>query len=997
MEKNHSNRAGRNRLPRRAAKSTKLRRRFERLESRVMLDASLETIIARQLPWEEGKYFGTASYVDASENPFFIRPAAIDLITNSKYLLHGISHTSKEGTDGTQVWRDSIFSVQAEEGTRLEASISGLSPRLLKPDSVYASASALAFGGVQEGETTRGSTQANATATSSYQDGHGLNRFHARATAEQLSDGQFSQTVSFEATIENIFERQLGGGYTDAAAGIAGSFISNVPGSYSTSVTVSGQSACASHPDFDSYPREVSHPSKEEPYFSLLDSPEFEDFSGFAYQSDLNLTVQLSTGCSTAGIGNFNITGTSAWTFHPDVYELYVSILDSSGVRLAEYDGNIDFVVPEDGNYFIAVRGENMSSERSVPYTLEATIVEPPILAINDFSWDDFDGFSYVIENSGGPMTEQGEIKYFWARDDSVQGLIGNAIQTEQLSPVGIGNSLRDNLTEWPAAPEDADFIAITINSPEVELAEAEEFAATHFVPIFSAEEILANSVTRDLGFTDQDPLAIGFDFTPTHNGVRIPLSHAATVLGVSHFNWIQWVVSVPEHWQAGTAYRFFSHPNLRDLYIGTDGYIRSEKTVPPEHQFRSTPFLDPIVTEDHNDARFFSVDLDNDGNFDHGFPWEVPADNGRDNFYYYLDESTSEYNSPTVRNRYSLNFYDAPRQPFLKYSDGSWVNPFEPVGSTGSNAKIRFETTLVGVNHPSGNNLSTNSHKWWRDYGLTKQWDSNGAFKDKSETGGVGTGGGSGGESEFEVGGILGVTTLDEPTAFAQLILRDIDESSNIVSWDSADGDSVGIVLSGVFADLGAAEYSISGTAADAFFVNPESGKLLISDDMAIRSVDEESLTLSIIAEYNGQISEPYVVEVKIQRSAWQNPISRFDVNNDNIVTPVDALIVINRLNRIPDSGLNNTEKSDLDHFIDVNGDMTVAPIDALMVINYLNRLSAGEGEQVWRDSDLGELGAGELTADLVDETLLNLAGIVSHSDNNFVKRRRWMYLDRN
>ena len=62
------------------------------------------------------------------------------------------------------------------------------------------------------------------------------------------------------------------------------------------------------------------------------------------------------------------------------------------------------------------------------------------------------------------------------------------------------------------------------------------------------------------------------------------------------------------------------------------------------------------------------------------------------------------------------------------------------------------------------------------------------------------------------------------------------------------------------------------------------------------------------------------------------QNPLDAPDVNNDNQITPVDALSVINRLNNltpVPDH---------IQHFLDVNGDRHVSSIDALEIIDRLN-----------------------------------------------------------
>jgi len=80
-----------------------------------------------------------------------------------------------------------------------------------------------------------------------------------------------------------------------------------------------------------------------------------------------------------------------------------------------------------------------------------------------------------------------------------------------------------------------------------------------------------------------------------------------------------------------------------------------------------------------------------------------------------------------------------------------------------------------------------------------------------------------------------------------------------------------------------------------------------------------------------------------------WYNIRRPFDVNDDGIVSPVDALMVINAINArgskvLPTSlaGANG-----LFGFVDSSGDNSLAPLDALLVINELNRMrGGGEGE---------------------------------------------------
>jgi Dockerin type I domain len=62
-------------------------------------------------------------------------------------------------------------------------------------------------------------------------------------------------------------------------------------------------------------------------------------------------------------------------------------------------------------------------------------------------------------------------------------------------------------------------------------------------------------------------------------------------------------------------------------------------------------------------------------------------------------------------------------------------------------------------------------------------------------------------------------------------------------------------------------------------------------------------------------------------------NPDNPLDVNADNRVNPLDALLVINRLG---DNPIRTTSSQTM--YYDVDGNGTIAPLDALRVINYLS-----------------------------------------------------------
>lgn len=85
-----------------------------------------------------------------------------------------------------------------------------------------------------------------------------------------------------------------------------------------------------------------------------------------------------------------------------------------------------------------------------------------------------------------------------------------------------------------------------------------------------------------------------------------------------------------------------------------------------------------------------------------------------------------------------------------------------------------------------------------------------------------------------------------------------------------------------------------------------------------------------------------------------WHNAVHPVDVSGDpdSSVSPVDALVIINELNRAryiePSTGKLPKQldtPNETTPYYDVNCDGAVSPVDALIVINYLNRVGPGEG----------------------------------------------------
>ena len=157
---------------------------------------------------------------------------------------------------------------------------------------------------------------------------------------------------------------------------------------------------------------------------------------------------------------------------------------------------------------------------------------------------------------------------------------------------------------------------------------------------------------------------------------------------------------------------------------------------------------------------------------------------------------------------------------------------------------------------------------------------------------------------------------------------------------------------------------------------------ELYTSDMLPVRlSHDVSSQTVAVFEDqqyllYIGGDQPEMAVTIRLGDPgppfAYQNVDNALDVNGDQYVSPIDALLVISALNRTGArslSGINDTS-----HFVDVNGDGFLSPVDALLVITHLNDPGNAEGEPV--------LGQAEFEAEGEDDTSFLVEGSrLSHS----------------
>jgi hypothetical protein len=115
--------------------------------------------------------------------------------------------------------------------------------------------------------------------------------------------------------------------------------------------------------------------------------------------------------------------------------------------------------------------------------------------------------------------------------------------------------------------------------------------------------------------------------------------------------------------------------------------------------------------------------------------------------------------------------------------------------------------------------------------------------------------------------------------------------------------------------------------------------------------------------AASSGEVED---IRLEVSNNPFRNPTNRYDVNNSGLVTPLDALQVINAIGRNDGNNIFLDVlplPPNLPPFPDVSGDGVVSALDALQVINELGRVpnpSVGAGELIAEGEATSYLPAG-------------------------------------
>lgn len=131
-------------------------------------------------------------------------------------------------------------------------------------------------------------------------------------------------------------------------------------------------------------------------------------------------------------------------------------------------------------------------------------------------------------------------------------------------------------------------------------------------------------------------------------------------------------------------------------------------------------------------------------------------------------------------------------------------------------------------------------------------------------------------------------------------------------------------------------------------------SGRLKLKDDQQISVAVEPNVNVTVTVTDSGaaSIQQSFTLTPYVTQFPWTNPVNANDVDGDNVITPLDALIIINYINTTGSGPIDSPAGAmQPPAYLDVDPDNVITPLDALIVINWLNLNPSfaplqGEGE---------------------------------------------------
>lgn len=200
--------------------------------------------------------------------------------------------------------------------------------------------------------------------------------------------------------------------------------------------------------------------------------------------------------------------------------------------------------------------------------------------------------------------------------------------------------------------------------------------------------------------------------------------------------------------------------------------------------------------------------------------------------------------------------------------------------------------------------------------------------------------------QSEIVLNIVVTDTRGGQPFSFEFIVtVIDVEEPIEAIHTITLSGNTVveyarGAVVGAVMINGQLADENFVVSVDDSRFEIVD-GQLKLREGVFLIRADQQDARVVITAYESANpsagTSETFFIEVLANENPFHNPNSPYDVNGDDEVTPLDALLILNAISRNGGGG----PISQFDppgRYWDVNGDGQITPLDALLILNYLN-----------------------------------------------------------
>ncbi|MCA9138587.1 MAG: hypothetical protein KDB00_17570 [Planctomycetales bacterium] len=212
-----------------------------------------------------------------------------------------------------------------------------------------------------------------------------------------------------------------------------------------------------------------------------------------------------------------------------------------------------------------------------------------------------------------------------------------------------------------------------------------------------------------------------------------------------------------------------------------------------------------------------------------------------------------------------------------------------------------------------------------------------------------------------LDVGGVADANAVHPPEVFEVAMLDSISGASMLSEMTGLGGGDALLSIQADGTVYFADGVTVSGARRSGRVVDLTQPIDVVINLPAEVSGDTATLMFDLVG-FGDDASQVQVGNILLEASnGWQNPINQFDVDNNDSVTPFDALVILNELaratvhHRSTNKLFEITDEVGPPPFYDVNGNGFITPLDALRVINEVARQQAAEPEMF--DEALAEL----------------------------------------